>query len=113
MYIRRKVFSVAIDETTGEEKLFSTTEVSSKKDNKAAKAAAAAGAVTLASGATIYGAKKLGEKLDKKGKELVREAGITPGAGEKFAKGQKLEKAGKVLQKPAEKIMKIVKIVKK
>jgi len=112
MYIRRKVFSVAIDETTGEEKLFSTTEVSSKKD-KAAKAAAAAGAVTLASGATIYGAKKLGEKLDKKGKELVREAGVTPGAGEKFAKGQKLEKAGKVLQKPAKKIMKIVKIVKK
>jgi hypothetical protein len=31
MYIRRKVFSVAYDETTGEEKLFSTTEIISEE----------------------------------------------------------------------------------
>lgn len=31
MYIRRKVFSVAIDQTTGEEKLFSTTEIVSEE----------------------------------------------------------------------------------
>ena len=32
MYIRRKVFSLAVDQETGEEKLFSTTDIQSQKE---------------------------------------------------------------------------------
>ena len=83
MYIRRKVFSVAIDEN-GEEKLFSTTEIMSedsyiekvyaeaeeaeKKSSVGKKVAIGAGAtagVGAAGVGGIYGAGKLGEKIRK------------------------------------------------
>lgn len=80
MYIRRKVFSVAIDEN-GEEKLFSTTEIMSeesylekayaeaeaekKKSSTGKKVAIGAGATAAAGAGGIYGAGKLGEKIRK------------------------------------------------
>jgi hypothetical protein len=79
MYIRRKVFSVAIDES-GEEKLFSTTEIMSedsylekiyaeaeaeKKSSTGKKVAIGAGATAAAGAGGIYGAGKLGEKMVK------------------------------------------------
>ena len=82
MYIRRKVFSVAYDETTGEEKLFSTTEIISeeaymeklyaeaeeeKSRGKGAAIGAGIAAGTVGTGAAgLYGAGKLGKHLQKK-----------------------------------------------
>ena len=82
MYIRRKVFSVAIDEN-GEEKLFSTTEIMSEEsylekayaEAEAEKKSSTGKKVAIGAGATagvgaagvggIYGAGKLGEKIRK------------------------------------------------
>ena len=84
MYIRRKVFSVAIDQTTGQERLFSTTEIvseeaylkmfSSKDDAKGAAKGAAVGAGVAGLGAAgMYGAGKLGKVL-KNRRELADKA---------------------------------------
>ena len=95
MYIRRKVFSVVTDETTGEEKLFSTTEVSSKKDNKAAKIAAGAGAATALAGggAIIYNGEKIGNKINEYGQKALDKINETrPRVKGKFVKESFLRK---------------------
>jgi len=83
MYIRRKVFSVAYDEVTGEEKLFSTTEILSEdaymeklyaeveeeeKKNRIKGSAIGAGVAATGVGvgaAGAYGLKKGGEYFGK------------------------------------------------
>jgi hypothetical protein len=83
MYIRRKVFSVAVDQATGEEKLFSVNEVISeesyqrmfaeaeeeepKKSHRVAKGAATGAAATVGAAgvgaAGVYGAGKISNRL--------------------------------------------------
>jgi hypothetical protein len=76
MYIRRKVFSLAVDQETGEEKLFSTTDYQSQKEfsekkaqkDKDTKAEKAAKATTIG-GATVglgAGAVSLGAEIGRK-----------------------------------------------
>ena len=117
MYIRRKVFSVAYDEATGEEKLFSTTEIMSEEsyieklyaeaeaeDKKShrgrniAIGAGAAGAGVAGVGGGIYGAKKLGEHIVNKAVEDLVNDKINPDQYKK--RGAR----GAALQKPADKI---------
>jgi hypothetical protein len=108
MYIRRKVFSLAVDKETGEEKLFSTTDIQSQKefsekkaqkdkDTKAEKAAKATtiGGATVGLGAGVAGlsldTKKLGKKIEdyelKKGAlDNVKEVRIAAGLDSTVAK---------------------------
>jgi hypothetical protein len=107
MYIRRKVFSLAVDQETGEEKLFSTTDIPQKefsekkaqkdKDTKAEKAAKATtiGGATVGLGAGVAGlsldTKKLGKKIEdyelKKGAlDNVKEVRIAAGLDSTVAK---------------------------
>jgi hypothetical protein len=141
MYIRRKVFSIALDEN-GEERLFSTNEVVTKEKKdlpKGKKAAIATGALAGVGAAGIAGAKKIGAKKQQLGeainllnrdvkgmtsKELARleEIQTNPKLAEKALKvagkmknvskdAGKMLRQGKSLQKPADKIMKGVRKV--
>ena len=107
MYIRRKVFSIALDEN-GEERLFSTKEVVTEEKkglSKGKKAAIAAGALAGVGAAGIAGAKKLGKRISTKANTTMIPVDVEKAAKikEKIAKNKKL---GEALQKPADKIMK-------
>ena len=125
MYIRRKVFSLAVDQETGEEKLFSTTDIQSQKefsekkaqkdkDTKAEKAAKATtiGGATVGLGASAaglgaeIGRKKVSKKLAKA--EVKKEAAE---AIEKAAKdmGMEAPKTKEELIKMAKKVEKLKK----
>ena len=117
MFIRRKVYSVIEDEN-GEQKLFSTTEfinedeyvkTFSDKKEVAKKAGIAGGGAVVGAGGTIYGGKKLGEYLQKKGWGKVAEAAtntnLTPEQLEKLEKtAEKQLKTGRILRTPADAI---------
>ena len=108
MYIRRKVFSIALDEN-GEERLFSTKEIATEEKkkglSKGKKAAIAAGALAGVGAAGIAGAKKLGKRISTKANTTMIPVDVEKAAKikEKIAKNKKL---GEALQKPADKIMK-------
>ena len=126
MYIRRKAYSVAIDEN-GEEKLFSTTEIMSeeayveklyaeaekeeKKSSVGKKVAIGAGATAgtaAAAGGTIYGAKKLGDYIVKKAvKDLINDKNLSD---EQY---RKRVKVGVALQEPEKKVEEVSKKVTK
>jgi len=118
MYIRRKVFSVALDEN-GEEKYFSTNEFineedyldevlfsdddeeSEEKSHRGRNIAIGAGGAAALTGGGIYGAKKLGQHLSKsrtigeRGRRLVSHI---PGVDMR----NRRQKVGDILQKPAD-----------
>lgn len=71
MYIRRKVFSIALDEN-GEERLFSTNKVVTEEKkglSKGKKRALIAAGAVAGTAAGIYGANKLGHRMLKKNAE--------------------------------------------
>lgn len=129
MYIRRKVFSTLIDEA-GEERLFSTTDFvyddryfseddEEEEDgwwdslNKKQKAAVIAGGTALGTAATIAGAKFGGKAIAKVGNKIRTNKALdqdTVGNYDKAIKlakrgAAKMEKVGKALQVPADKIV--------
>ena len=109
MYIRRKVFSVALDEY-GEERYFSTNEIMGEEDyldevmysddeksHLGRNIAIGTGAAAALGGGGIYAAKKIGKKMVEKNS-----------AGQVGADVKKYER-GQALQKPADWIVKKVK----
>ena len=130
MYIRRKVFSVAIDAATGEEKLFSVNEVmnaetyqktfakkeeeeeekkSRKVANGAAKGAAATAGAAGVGAVGVYGAKKLTDRGLRKAIENKRaleegKVAFKEGLPEKLEAAH--EKAAKRSRKVSEPIQK-------
>lgn len=115
MLIKRNVYFSAIDQETGEERLFSVSEIlteeeyqerifseSNEKMSSRKKAAIAAGAV-LGTGAAIVGGKKYGRALETSGAKILNNAHVNPGKiGEAVNKSKVA--VGRTMQAPADAI---------
>lgn len=81
-------------------------EAPKKKLSKKAKVGLGVTGAAAATGAGIYGANKIGRKLEAEGAKVLHNAHVNPGKlGERVANAQ--VKAGKILQSPAKAIKKL------
>ena len=138
MLIKRNVYFSAIDQETGEEKLFSVSEVldeetylerlyseckEDEKKSSTGKKVAAVGAGTVAAGAgAVYGANKVGKHMVKKANETgarllaLKDTGILTKTEQKAAdklaknivKGEALQKPAQFIAKHAGKLKKVI-----
>lgn len=114
MLIKRNVYFSAIDQETGEERLFSLNEIlteeeylerlcAESEDSKMSsrkKAAIAAGTVAGIA-AAIYGGKKLGRALETSGSKILNNAHVNPGKLGSAINTAKV-KTGRAMQAPAD-----------
>ena len=91
--------------TEDEVALFSEMEEEEEKKgmSRKTKAALGTGVGVAATGASVYGANKLGQKLSARGQQIMDNAGSKVGSdyAKDLVRGERVQKIGEKLQKPA------------